>query len=248
MWRIRGVLSIGYFGNIRYLAPQYLCIHSFIFRTMKYTISTFCLCLYALFAFGQATKPQSGESVDVGLGYIPYAFGNGGGVNIDIKHYFKNGLGTGLIIVLGSGDAKKNFDLTLGKPTFSYAEMGWIIQYPVVNRPKFQVNLGITNGFSSPKLKDEAQKVLVHTRYGTHYDSKTVASNIYYLLQPRLELAYRLYRENPEKSGAGEVWLTARVNRNFLFGKSDFGTPSEFPQCSYFLGFMFKFLNRKSSK
>jgi hypothetical protein len=180
-----------------------------------------------------ATKSYKILSLGIGLSCVSY--GDVGGVNFDLKYFFSKRISTGITFLLSEGTTSKNFDATIGKPSFKYNEVGWITQYAMIDKPKFQLNVGITNGLSTPQITDDAQKVSVRTRYSTRTVSKTVAYNIYYLLQPRLEMAYKITKQQ----GFG-LWLTTKANYNFLFGKSDFGEVGEFPKSSFSVGLMIK--------
>jgi hypothetical protein len=185
--------------------------------------------------FEEKNKVSHGASVDIGMSYIPYQLGYTKGVDATIKYFFNKKWAAGITILSSAGTISDNFSLTIGKPNLNYYEYGCVIQYALWNSRKFQINTGMVNGISKIEITDDAQLRTLHNRFGYYSEPKTVATNQYYLVQPRLEMAYKMATEHTLS-----LWLTAKANYNFLFGNSTFGDISEFPNHSFSIGLMIK--------
>jgi hypothetical protein len=191
--------------------------------------------LVSAVSFGQSEKlpgkPSHEVSADLGAFYTPLLSRNVYGFNFDMKYYPVKRWATGLTASIATKKTDNSYQYTIGKPIISYDEFGWINQYDLVHKDQFRLNVNLNNGMAIAKLGDNADKVLQWTRYGNVEVPKKIATNYFYLLQPGLDISFRVYNHRHDP----DIYLTAKAKYRYVFGDSKYGQLSDFS--NYYVGF-----------
>ena len=141
----------------------------------------------------------------------------GGG--FEIRLYLKNKWSTGIFLGVAGRRITDTFTFSIAKPVVSYAEMGWLNQYDIIQKDKFRVGLQLATNFGFAELRDKAQKVRERTRYGYRDLPKKVAVNTYYIAAPGLDISLKL----KSISNSPDIFLTANSKYRMAVGNRRFG-------------------------
>ena len=154
------------------------------------------------------------------------------GLNIDYIHYPVKHFGTGLSFMVASRKMKDTFSYSIKQPIINYFEIGWINQFNCIHTKRFRLNVELVNGIATAQLGDFAVKEKYWTKYGYRYRTKKVANNTYYYLSPGMDFSLRLVSENHGSA----IYLTAKANYSFLFGRSHFASANQFSNYNAAIG------------
>jgi hypothetical protein len=187
--------------------------------------------------FGQTTdslksKTKHEASFDFGAFYTPVLSKNLYGGNIDFKYYPYKKIATGLCFSMTEKKIGDTFSYSIGQPLLDYYEIGWINQYDVVQKDKIRIGINLNNGIAISRLGDNSEKEKYWTKYGYRYGAKEVTTNYFYLLQPGLDISFRLFSKNHYP----DFYLTTKAKYRFVFGDSKYGQLSDFSNYYFGLG------------
>ncbi|MBI2283696.1 MAG: hypothetical protein HYU71_08310 [Bacteroidetes bacterium] len=146
----------------------------------------------------------------------------GGGLTM--KYYLSKKWGTGFSLAGAERKIPETFSFNIGIPTITYMEIGWLNQYDILQAKKLRVGINIINGLLFSELRDKSQTESIRTRYGRKNVSKLIATNYYYLLQPGIDVAYKLFSFRYEP----DFYLTFKSGYRLVFGNSNYGSNKEF--------------------
>lgn len=154
----------------------------------------------------------------------------GGGM--EIKYYPQRKWATGLSISIAGKNITDTFGFSIAKPLINYFEIGWLNQYEILQTQAFRVGVNLTNGFAVANLRDRTQLEKRHTRYGDQNVPKKIAANYYYLLQPGMDLSYKLIPNNHDPG----FFINAKARYSLGFGKKGFGGENVFTGYRFSIG------------
>ena len=142
----------------------------------------------------------------------------GGG--IEVKYFPLKKWATGLSLVAVAGRPTDTFSLSIKKPIVAYLEFGWVNQYDFINKGKIRANINLVNGLALAELRDNGEKI----RNGNKKEAKLLARNYYYLLEPGLDISFKIIsnKHNPA------FYLTSKVKYRQVFGNSKFASENMF--------------------
>ncbi|MBX9853415.1 MAG: hypothetical protein K2X86_16840 [Cytophagaceae bacterium] len=146
----------------------------------------------------------------------------GGGM--DVKYFPVKKWGTGLSFVAVVGKPTDTFSFSIRKPAVTYSEFGWVNQYDVINKGKVRANINLVNGLALVELRDNGEKIRTQTRYGYKNVAKLLARNYYYLLEPGLDISYKVFSNKHYP----DFYLTGRIKYRQVFGNSKFASENMF--------------------
>ncbi|GAA4341086.1 hypothetical protein GCM10023184_39240 [Flaviaesturariibacter amylovorans] len=193
-------------------------IHAFTAKQLRLTADSMT---YATIAQAAAThrKELSFDFYALNAKVLGHELWGGG---LEFKFYPRLRWATGLTLS-GSGKAVSDtFGFSIKEPRLQYLEAGWINQYDLWQNKYFRLGINLTNGFAMATLRDNSQTQKVRSRYGEREVPKRIATNYFYLLQPGLDLSYKVLsnRHNPDFF----VNMKARYSKGF--GRVRFGEHS----------------------
>jgi hypothetical protein len=157
------------------------------------------------------------------------------GFDIELKYKYLNGLYTGILFNISETKLiNDNFNKIDSIPELSYFDLGWVNQYNIINDSSVRINLNLTSGLEVNTLSDKSiqEKHTSRTKHGTktYYDSKTISTNYFLLLQPGIDLSVKIYK----------IWfLSFKARYRWNIGAANFGRTEDFSDYSFFLGFSF---------
>jgi hypothetical protein len=154
----------------------------------------------------------------------------GGG--IEIKAYLQRKWATGFTLSGSGKSTSDSFGFPIRKPVFHYYEAGWINQFDLIQQKNFRLGINLTNGLAITDLRDKAEKEKVRTRYGYRDAPKKISASYYYLLQPGLDLSYKIIsnRHYPD------FFFTGKMRYSAGFGKTNFGDHQNFSATWFAVG------------
>lgn len=141
---------------------------------------------------------------------------------ISIKHYPVKKFAGGLYLTFSQSLLKDTFGFSIGQPVVATREIGLLGQFDFIQQNTIRAGITLINGIWLMDLRDKSIRQRVETRHGTRYVSKEVATNVFYVVQPGLDLSYRLIsnHHNPD------FFLSGKMNYRFAVGNADFGSVS----------------------
>lgn len=146
----------------------------------------------------------------------------GGG--IDVKYFPVKKWATGISFVAVGGKTSDTFSFSIKNPTVTYLEFGWLNQYDFISKDKIRANINLLNGLAYVELRDNGDKVRTPTRYGYKNVAKLLATNYYYLLEPGLDVSFKLFSNKHDP----DFYLTGKIKYRQVFGNSKFASESMF--------------------
>lgn len=205
---------------------------------MKTVIILITLLLYCILTNGQSVdslnqKTKHEASLDLGAFYTPVLGKNFYGGAIDFKYYPFKRIATGLSFSMTERKIPYTFSYSIGRPQLDYYEIGWINQFDFVQQDKIRIGINLNNGLVISRLGDNAIKEKYRTRYGYGYRAKEVATNYFYLLQPGLDISFRIFSNKHYP----DFYLTTKAKYRFDFGDNKYGQLNDFSNCYFGIGF-----------
>jgi hypothetical protein len=185
-------------------------------------LTTIVVCGQTNDSLNKKTKHEA--AFDICAIYTPILSHNFYGLNLDMKYYPEKKYATGLYISCTEKKINDTFTYSIGQPILYNYEMGWINQYDFVHTDRARINVNLNNGLAMFRLGDNDIKEKYRTRYGYGYRPKEIATNYYYLLEPGIDVSYRLFSNNHYP----DFYLTAEAKYRFLFGNSKYGSTNQF--------------------
>lgn len=202
---------------------------------MKKIFSVAAALLLAVQAFGQTPevthiKPKKEIAFDFGVFTTPVMSHNYYGVNMDIKYYPKQKWATDVSFSAAQHKVSNPTGYSAEKPVLGYYEIAWANQYDLVQNDKFRLGFNLNNGVAIGRLGDAARQEQYWTQYGYSKSPKKLAANYFYMLEPSLEAAVKVYshRHYPD------VYITSKTKYRWVFGNAKFGSAQDFT--NYYVG------------
>jgi hypothetical protein len=171
-------------------------------------------------------------SLDLCAFYTPLISTATYGLNFDFKYYPHKKFATGFCSSITSKKIGNTFQYAIGQPILSYYELGWINQYDFLQTDRIRIGVNINNGIAISELGDNDIKVKYWTRYGVSTKAKEISTNYFYLLQPGIDMSFRLLSNNHNP----DLYLTTKAKYRFVFGDSNYGRQSDFTNYYFGLG------------
>jgi hypothetical protein len=203
-------------------------------RKMKGKILTLAISFFGLtMLYGQTTdNPENEASFGLGTFYTQVLSNDLYGFNFDFKYYPFNRIATGLNVSISKKEIGDSFSDSIQQPVIDYYELGWLNQYDFLRSDKMRMGFNISNGVVISRLGDKSIKESYWTEYGFRERSKEVATNYFYLLQPGLDISFRLFSKN----GYPDLYLTTKAKYRFVFGENKYGQLNDFSNFYFQLG------------
>lgn len=146
------------------------------------------------------------------------------GGELSMKYYPTKKWGTGFSVAVSARKVSDTFSFAIGMPEITYIEFGWLNQYDIYQATKFRIGVNILNGLAFCTLRDKSQTESIRTRYGRRNVPKVIATNYYYLFQPGIDFAYKLFASNHDP----DFYLTVKSAYRFVLGNSKYGSNRDF--------------------
>ncbi|MEO0037190.1 MAG: hypothetical protein RIQ59_401 [Bacteroidota bacterium] len=216
---------------------------------MKKLIFLIKLLLVCIFAKAQnidslIQKTNNEVSFDFGSFYTSMLNKNFYGANIDFKYYVYKRFATGFSYSMTQHKVEETFNFSIGQPIINYYEFGWINQYDILQNKKFRIGLNLSNGLVISRLGDNDNLERYYVK-GWHYRPIEVATNYFYLLQPGLDISFKLFSSKHYP----DFYLTTKAKYRFVFGDSKYGQVNDFSNSYFGIGFsIIGFTNEDSNQ
>jgi hypothetical protein len=178
----------------------------------------------------QKTKHEA--SFDFVAFYSPVLNKDMYGGNIDFKYYPYKKWATGFSFSMTQRKITDTFSYAIERPIIYYYEMGWINQYDLLQNDKIRIGINLNNGLVISRLGDNAVLERYSTKYSYQYRAREVATNYFYLLQPGLDISYRLFSNKHYT----DFYLTTKAKYRFVFGDTKYGQLNDFTNCYFGIG------------
>jgi hypothetical protein len=201
---------------------------------MKHTL---LLLLFSYTVWGQVKTSSLYRkhiaSADFCSFYTPLFASNFFGLNFDFKYYVSKRFATGLTMsTIIDKRINNTFSYPIINPLMSYSEYGWINQFDFIQTHNLRVNLNLNNAIAKARLGGNAayQNAIISSggNFGGGYSSTVIAVNYFYILEPGLDVAFRIANSY--------FYIIAKSKYRFAFGDTKFGTANQFSGCYFGIG------------
>lgn len=162
--------------------------------------------------------------------YSPILSTNFIGFSMDIKYYVLENWSTGINASYASRKMKTDFQYDVFNPAVQYSEISWLNQFDLLKKEKFRIGLQLSNGLAMATLVDRDVTEEFWDEYGVTESAKRIETNYFYILQPGIEAAVRVY----DNDRFPDVYLTAKAKYRQAMGIPKFATTSDFT--NYYVG------------
>ncbi|HRE77584.1 MAG TPA: hypothetical protein PLL09_07145 [Flavobacterium sp.] len=162
--------------------------------------------------------------------YSPILSTNFIGFSMDIRYYVRENWSTGINISYASRKMKTDFQYDVFNPAVQYSEISWLNQFDLLKKEKFRIGLQLSNGLAMATLVDRDVTEEFWDEYGVTESAKRIETNYFYILQPGIEAAVRVY----DNDRFPDVYLTAKAKYRQAMGTPKFATTSDFT--NYYVG------------
>lgn len=175
-------------------------------------------------------EPPSGFSLGIGAVNTSFVQKSFFGAYLDLKYYAAQRWATGLSLSIAQRKITDTFSYSIGQPLLTFYEIGWVNQYDFFQKDNLRIGLSLNNGMAIARLGDNTQKERYRTRYGYQKRAKEIETNYLYLLQPGLDISYKVYSD---KDGL-DIYATSKAQYRVVLGNPKFGQTNDFS--NYWLG------------
>lgn len=199
-------------------------------KKVIFLITLFLICILAKAQTIDSLKQKTNNetSLDFGSFYTSMLDKNFYGANIDFKYYLYKRFATGFSYSMTQHKVEETFNYSIGQPIINYYEFGWINQYDLLQNKKFRIGLNLSNGLVISRLGDNDNLERYYVK-GWHYHPIEVATNYFYLVQPGLDISFKLFSNKHYP----DFYLTTKAKYRFVFGDGKYGQTNDFSN-SYF--------------
>ncbi|EFK34663.1 Uncharacterised protein [Chryseobacterium gleum] len=149
---------------------------------------------------------------------------------LDLKYYPVKRWATGLSFSLVGRKITDTFTYSIGQPLVDFYEIGWVNQYDIIQKDKIRLGVSLNNGVAISRLGDNAEKEKYWARFGSGKRAKEVATNYFYLLQPGLNVSYKIY----SNTNSPDIYFTTKLQYRAVFGSPKYGQINDFS--NYWIG------------
>lgn len=162
--------------------------------------------------------------------YTPVLSTNFIGFSMDIRYYVRENWSSGFNVSYAPRKVATDFQYDVLNPAVEYSEISWLNQFDLLKKEKFRIGLQLSNGLAMATLVDRDIIEEFWDEYGVTQSAKRVVTNYFYILQPGIEAAVRVY----DNRGFPDVYITTEAKYRKAMGSPKFATPGDFS--SYYIG------------
>lgn len=162
--------------------------------------------------------------VDIGAFYTKFISSDLYGINYDYQIYLRDKFATGISISFATNRISQNFQYKIKKPRLTFNEIDWKNHYDIFQHKQIKAGVDINNGILIAQLGDDDVKEKFYTRYGYGKRAKTVVSNYFYILDPGVDVSFRLFAN---KEGSA-IYFTLKAKYRLSIGGANFGKTGDF--------------------
>lgn len=158
-------------------------------------------------------------SFDIGAFRAPVLHRNFYGGYLEFRYYLMRRFSTGFTLSLAGRKVTDTFGYSVHQPVLDYYEVGWINTFDLIFTNRFRLGASLNNGLSISRLGHNAEREVRYSRYGSSKQSKKIATNCLYLLQPGMDFSYRIY----SMKHAPDFYLVLKAKYRFAAGNPAIG-------------------------
>ena len=162
--------------------------------------------------------------------YSPILSTNFIGFSMDVRYYVRENWSSGVNFSYASRKMNTDFQYDVLSPAVQYGEISWLNQFDLIKKEKFRIGLQLSNGLAMATLVDRDVTEEFWDEYGATESAKRIETNYFYILQPGVEAAVKVY----DNDRFPDVYLTAKAKYRQAMGAPKFATTSDFT--NYYVG------------